>query len=347
MSSYHIAPGYPRDAVGVAKVQIDTWRTTYPGMMPQAVLDTLDLESSTEGWRSMIESRPKHWHLWVARDANKEIVGFSSGGKNRGTEVVADGEVTAIYLLKSHQRKGLGKELLLHSFEQLYRHGFRSAVIWVIHQNPARKFYEAMGGEIAGSKTDTHRGATTDEIGYLWKDLEATLRKYLPKLIHPNIKHYSEIQDPDGHSYYPGSDEPLSVGAAFGKTMGLRHLGVHHEWIPPGRRTSWPHAEEDEEEFIYVIEGTPDVWIDGNLHRLKPGDGVGFPSGTGVSHTFLNNSKKDVRLLVVGEASKKTSKIYYPYHPGREKQVGEAWWREVPKRPLGPHDGVPDAQKKN
>lgn len=90
------------------------------------------------------------------------------------------------------------------------------------------------------------------------------------------------------------------------------------------------------------MEGHPDVWLDGTLHRLKPGDGVGFPSGTGLCHTFINNSDEDVRLLVVGEASKKTSKIFYPLNPERKEQVKDNWWHDVPKRPLGCHDGLPD-----
>ena len=158
------------------------------------------------------------------------------------------------------------------------------------------------------------------------------------------IKHYTEVQEPD-HSCYKssGSDELLSIGSPIGKETGLTRIGVHHETLPPGRRTSWPHAESDEEEFAYVIEGNPDVWIDGHLHGLKPGDAVGFPAGTGISHTFINNTKSDVRLLVVGEANKPTNQIYYPKHPGRRNDLPEkAWWVEVPKRELGPHSGEPD-----
>ncbi len=157
---------------------------------------------------------------------------------------------------------------------------------------------------------------------------------------HDLIKHFSEIQEADD-SHYPNSDELLSIGSPFAKAFGLQRLGIHHEVLPPGRRTSYPHAEQDEEEFVYVIEGNPDVWIDGHLHRLNPGDGVGFPCGTGISHTFLNNTKTPVRLLVVGEASKKTSKIYYPLNPERKVQVKDNWWDEVPKRELGPHNGRP------
>jgi uncharacterized cupin superfamily protein len=72
---------------------------------------------------------------------------------------------------------------------------------------------------------------------------------------------------------------------------------VHYEILPPGRRTSFPHAEHDEEELIFVLEGTPDVWIDGEMFRLTEGDAVGFPSGTGIAHTFINDTEIDVRLL--------------------------------------------------
>ncbi len=156
------------------------------------------------------------------------------------------------------------------------------------------------------------------------------------------IKHYSEIQEGPESSYYKGTKEFLSIGSPFAKAFGLSKLGIHHELLPPGRRTSWPHAEENEEEFVYVIEGHPDAWINGQTYRLNPGDAVGFPCGTGVSHTFINNTLEDVRLLVVGEASKKDSKIYYPLNPTRREQCVDSWWYDVPKHNLGPHDGLPD-----
>ncbi len=155
------------------------------------------------------------------------------------------------------------------------------------------------------------------------------------------IKHFEEIQT-DDNCHYPQSDELLCFGSALGKAVGLKKIGIHHENLPPGRRTSWPHCESDEEEFAFVIEGNPHVWIDGYLHALKPGDSVGFPAGTGISHTFINNTETNVRLLVVGEASKTTNKIFYPLNPERKDQVGNGWWSDVPRQNLGPHDGLPD-----
>lgn len=152
------------------------------------------------------------------------------------------------------------------------------------------------------------------------------------------IVHYTEIQRPSGP--YPNSSEPLSLGSAFSRHFGFKKIGVHHHVVPPGRRTSFPHAESSEEEFVYVIEGHPDVWIDGNLYRLKPGDGVGFMPGTGIAHSFLNNTNTDVRLLVVGEANKDENKIIYPVNP-EMKAIRQDWWHDAPPRALGPHDGRP------
>ncbi len=99
---------------------------------------------------------------------------------------------------------------------------------------------------------------------------------------HPSIKHWRELQEPEP-GRYSGSQEPLSQGSALGRHYGFARLGIHHELLPPGRRTSWPHAEETEDEFVHVLEGTPDVWLDGVLHRLQPGDSVGFKAGDGLA----------------------------------------------------------------
>ena len=70
------------------------------------------------------------------------------------------------------------------------------------------------------------------------------------------------------------------------------------------------YSEKEEEEFAFVIKGEVEVWIDGVLHSLTEGDFVAFPSGTGIAHTFINNSQAECHLLIGGEASKKENKIY-------------------------------------
>jgi len=147
---------------------------------------------------------------------------------------------------------------------------------------------------------------------------------------------------PEEVGKYPGSDEQLSNGRAIGKAAGLQKIGIHIERLQPGRRLSYPHAEADEEEFVFVLEGVLDAWIDGHRHRVQKGDFIAFPCGTGISHTFINDGDVDVTLLVGGEKSRKDSRPLYPPNPERRAQVGEdVWWHDAPEREIGPDPGVP------
>jgi uncharacterized cupin superfamily protein len=141
---------------------------------------------------------------------------------------------------------------------------------------------------------------------------------------------------------YPGSPEVFSYTRAIGQRAGLQRIGLHVQRLPPGHRTSYPHAEEDEEEFVLLLDGNADAWLDGELHPMNPGDLVAFPAGTGISHCIINNSDEDALLLVGGERGKPSSRIFYPLNPARRDQLPEgAWWEDVPAQPLGPHDGLP------
>ncbi|HEY3731228.1 MAG TPA: cupin domain-containing protein [Steroidobacteraceae bacterium] len=166
------------------------------------------------------------------------------------------------------------------------------------------------------------------------------LPKRKPKPPRPsNIAHWRAIEGQDD-SHYAHDDELMSIGAPFARHFGLTRIGIHHERLLPGRRTSYPHCESAEEEFVYVIAGAPDVWLDGELHRLRPGDAVGFPAGTGICHTFLNNTASEVRLLVIGEASTPANRVFYPRNP--EQSTRKDWWSDPPARALGRHDGLSD-----
>jgi len=143
---------------------------------------------------------------------------------------------------------------------------------------------------------------------------------------------------------YPKSDEPMGPSRAIGRAAGLAKIGLHVQRLPPGQRISWPHAESLEEEFVYVLSGEVDAWIDGVLHRMKAGDLAAFPSGTGICHTFLNDGTAEATLLVGGEANKSDNRIFYPLHPQRRGDLKPGdWWDDIPAHPQGPHDGKPQA----
>jgi uncharacterized cupin superfamily protein len=157
----------------------------------------------------------------------------------------------------------------------------------------------------------------------------------------PFIRNVSEL--PGEPDKYAGDDEVLAVGTLLSRSLGLTRLGIWHVELTPGTRTSWPHAEEKEEEFVYVLDGKPEAWIDGYVHSLVPGDCVAFPPGTGIAHTFLNNTDSTIRLLCIGERFA-DNRFFFPLHPkGYEGMKEEQHWADPPARERGPHDGMPDA----
>ena len=153
---------------------------------------------------------------------------------------------------------------------------------------------------------------------------------------------------PEDRHVYPQSDEPMGPTRRLGAAAGLVRLGINLQRLPPGSRSSWPHAESDEEEFAYVIEGEVQAWIDGRLHRMRAGDLAAFPAGTGICHCFINNGERDALLLVGGEASKAHNRIVYPVNPSRRADLKPGdWWDDAPAQPLGEHDGLPDRLRRN
>jgi uncharacterized cupin superfamily protein len=234
------------------------------------------------------------------------------------------------------------------------------------NSNKEVRFFYLSEGSRYGSKffhpaaLDAKANELLGTIGKLWKDApkrklgphdgltERRRGRASPKSSRktkkpPAVTHWRDILEKDTDNSYPGSDEKHSIGARFGRKARFSRLGVHFEVLKPGRRTSWPHAERDEEEFVYVVSGKVDAWIDGHIHQMLEGDLVGFPSGTGITHVIINNSGRDAHLLVGGESSKVYNQYFYPYHPKQNKAVGKAHWHDHPKLKLGPHDGMPDA----
>lgn len=164
------------------------------------------------------------------------------------------------------------------------------------------------------------------------------------------IRHHSSIVDQNFYAFYNGSDETFAKGASLGSDLGLVELGIHHETLAPGKRSSWPHAHLIEEEFVYVLEGTPDIWVNGKLHRAKANDIIFFPPNSNLAHAVYNNSKEDVVMIVIGEQNQKDDKIYYPEHPARNEECKEGgyFWADRPEAPeFTTHKNITEIEQKD
>ncbi len=133
----------------------------------------------------------------------------------------------------------------------------------------------------------------------------------------------------------------MALGAPLARQLGLTRIGIHHSRLLPGRRTSYPHAESAEEEFVFVLEGKPDVWIDGVLHRLAEGDAVSFPAGDGnLSHVHQQHAAGRAAARDRRD-DERQNRIRYPMNEAYEATRPDRWI-DWPRRALGPHDGKPD-----
>jgi uncharacterized cupin superfamily protein len=141
---------------------------------------------------------------------------------------------------------------------------------------------------------------------------------------------------------YPNSDEDQTLDARLDNHARSSRIAMRVQVMKPGRRTSWPHAERDESEFVYVVSGNVDAWNDGWITQMGEGDFIGWKNGTGITHAILNNSGGDAVIIVGGERSRFCNQYWYPFHPKYNKEIGKGYWADHPVPKLGPHDGLPD-----
>lgn len=123
-------------------------------------------------WRRTLAGRgPDFGRVYVAVGPLGAIVGFGSCGAEQTGSMSFGGEVYTLYVDDAWHGRGVGSGLLRVMFAQLTRDDHRSAVIWVLDGNPARWFYEKLGGMLVAQRVSKQWGATITERAYGWSDL--------------------------------------------------------------------------------------------------------------------------------------------------------------------------------
>ncbi|WP_456275243.1 N-acetyltransferase family protein [Bacillus sp. AK128] len=164
-----IRPATVEDAPAIAKVHVDSWKSTYKDIMSAEYLSNLSYGSREDLWKTVIPGGG----VFVALNDSKEIVGFASGGKERSKEYAGyDGEVYAIYLLEHAQRKGIGRKLIQAVVQDLHKKQIYSMIIWVLEDNPSTLFYQALGGQIIDKMNIEMDGKILKEIAFGWKQID-------------------------------------------------------------------------------------------------------------------------------------------------------------------------------
>jgi len=165
-----------QDARTIARIEVETWRTTYAGMLPDRVLLRMSTERQAGSWAGFLRQRPGD--VLVAQQAQPTgdiVVGFGNCGPQRDALLGYAGEVYTLYIAPEAQGRGFGRLLLLGLFARLVQLGHRSALVWVVRANPARFFYERLGGKLVLHRPIPLGGAPIEAIAYGWMDLPALL----------------------------------------------------------------------------------------------------------------------------------------------------------------------------
>lgn len=207
MMNVNIRPATAQDAPGMARVHVDSWRTTYAGIVNDEFLARLSYAHSEERFRrSLAVNSPEPGqrafvavHLGRSESSDSgnqagqfiqlgQIVGFAVGGPTRSQLLGFRGELYAIYILREFQRRGIGRSLVQAVIESLVQEGMTSMHVWVLAANPACKFYEALGGRRLRSQQIQIGTQSLEEVAYGWEDLRDLCLRPPADQLRPSVR---------------------------------------------------------------------------------------------------------------------------------------------------------------
>jgi uncharacterized cupin superfamily protein len=114
----------------------------------------------------------------------------------------------------------------------------------------------------------------------------------------------------------------------IGDAVGLTQFGVNITRIEANSASALRHWHEQEDEFIYVLEGELILHENDGETVLKAGDCAGFKANSGVAHCLINRTNRDATYLEVGTRAK-SERVHYPdvdFMMERD-QSGRRWFR--------------------
>ncbi len=160
----------PADAEAVARIYVASWRDTYPLVLPAKLLSSMTVEGQSARWRNAIAIAARE-AVYVAEDDKGKTLGMASMGRARDSGLGYDAEVYTLYVDPLMTGRGVGRALLAGAFAALSERGHARCVIWAHAGNPARFFYEAMGGKLIAERTTSMMGVPVPEIAFGWTKL--------------------------------------------------------------------------------------------------------------------------------------------------------------------------------
>ena len=161
------------DAKDIAIIGIKTWQTAYKGIFPENKLQEMDVQERTERWKNNIIGilKEENSEVLVVEEERGKVVGFAAGGIYPDTKPY-DCSIGAIYVLNEFQGRGVGSMLVKGMLVFFESQQFKSMIIWVLEENPYKRFYAKLGGEPRERSQYEKWEIKKEIVGYVWDDIE-------------------------------------------------------------------------------------------------------------------------------------------------------------------------------
>lgn len=156
-SAVRIRRGEPGDADVLARVQIETWRAAYRGLVPRSRLDALDRQRLAPVWDEILRGGgPVPGSTTLVADGEAGVCGYACFGRAMGwppPAPSATAELYALYARPGEWGRGVGSALTRAMDPVLRELGHASVLLWVLRGNArARRFYERTGWVLDGGE---------------------------------------------------------------------------------------------------------------------------------------------------------------------------------------------------
>jgi len=96
------------------------------------------------------------------------------------------------------------------------------------------------------------------------------------------------------------------------RVLGVTQFGVNHLTLEPGAYSGLRHWHEQEDEFVFVLEGELILIDDNGEHPLASGMYVAFPASEPNAHHLCNRSTSPASFLAIGSRHRGAENVHYP-----------------------------------
>jgi ribosomal protein S18 acetylase RimI-like enzyme len=163
------------DCPGIAKIQVDSYRTAYAGSFPETYLQRFSYEEQEQDWLELLSANSGDVVL-VAVSADEQVMGYALARAEIDVYPGYDAEILALHVGQRGQGRGIGTALLRATVAELREQGCSSVMLWTLLGNPVRRWYERLQGRLVDERSYRVDGWDVVEVAYGWESILTLLQ---------------------------------------------------------------------------------------------------------------------------------------------------------------------------